>query len=566
MGLVLKSISFTTNGNSRLGSIYCRKDLDTPIDPIAKLDNDKIHSVGVFVSDKLEIAFEISIEIENTENYDINAAIKCTEESEQALFGIVEFPGQIFKSRVTTRVSADVMAYNFKRVERKIYFFQQNLKWTYKIIGATSYELAETTADIYIIPTLPTEPWDSKIQEYSKYRTNYIWTSLLDVCREIYDGREKNYSHYLNTNEKYIAIFTDELNENIAFCYDVRNGSSYYKADTYTIKLQKYINDRARFVKNKLNCYDCAGLIQIECSVYGIKAYNAIMRGPNPDNTFFATNPIIAIGYKDWKVPFSDRGMPGGFAVHVVSTIDTTDPQNPKIWDACLKLDMGGTPWLVPSSDADLERKIPIIPGGLKFAETIADEVNVPTNCEYKFDFYRERLVCHKQKCKITKSFLITDIDTAKALQNKATLKNNEWAENVKKRFDLEKNPLPTLVTESEQKKQEHLSDFLLENGCRLTEDYGRNQVYEWSYDDAVFRVEFIVSLDEEEAYIHLLNLLGCIVNPNVIPANVGDISFRIDDTFYLFVKNNVVLKVSNETEESDTSAENIAHIICNSL
>ncbi len=60
MGLVLKSVSFTTNGDSRLGSIYCRKDLDTPIDPIAKLDNGEIHSVGVFVTNQIGTAFKIN--------------------------------------------------------------------------------------------------------------------------------------------------------------------------------------------------------------------------------------------------------------------------------------------------------------------------------------------------------------------------------------------------------------------------------------------------------------------------------------------------------------------------
>jgi len=567
MGLILRSVSFNVNGDPTVGSLHCRKDGETPIYPVSGLKDGKIHSVGVFVPRVLGVNIIISIEVENTEDQIINAVVKASEVTAPLLFGDVNFLMTPCPPKSITKLSAVINTVYFKGMTDEIRFFEHRWKWTYTGNDLCSHDLTETTEDIYIIGGVPLLPWDVSVQAYSPYNINYVWTSLLDICCQASYQFNQTYGRYPNTPEEYISIFTWELNANPAFCYDTRIGDSYYTLNEDTIKLQKYINDRSRFVQNKLNCYDCASLIQIECLACGVNADNVIMQGNGPAGGYFDTNPIIAIGCTDWAIPFSGPGEHGGFAYHAVATIDPNRDQNTRIWDACLKLDAGDYPGLMPGAVPPPNTKDPQVALGEIFAETGNDVVNVPPNIPYTGDFYRERLVCHGWNCNIQNMTLkIAYIDTAKTLQNKTIMKKNEWIENVKKRFGLEKNPLSKRVTNSEQNQQKFLSDFLLSKGCRLMEDYERNQVYEWQSEGTVFRVEFIVSLDEEEAYNHLLNLLACIANPNVVPANVGDLSFRIDDIYYVFIKNNILVRVSNETEESDASAENIAHIICNSL
>lgn len=565
MGLLLKSISFCDQGDKAKGSLYCRKDALNSIDPVAYLDNNTIESIGVFVSSALANTISVTIEVENTGSKSINAMVKATEISTPNLLGNIEFSGNVFPPHKTVVVHGSINTVYMKSCTEGMRFFEHKWKWQYTENGMRTYDMLESKEDIYTLARLPIGFWNTNPETYSPYKVEYIWTSLLDICCEVCNKYKMIHSSYPKTDEEYISMFTEELNENPAFKYDTTHGERYYNNCYDGFKLQKFIRDRSAYLKNKLNCSDCASIVQIECMACGIKALNTVMSGLMRGYQYFETNPIIAIGCTSWAVPFPTTSGTGGFSYHEVSTLDTTFNKDTRIWDACLKLDEGPFPsqMIPPSSAAKIER----LPLKKTFAETASKVVNVPPKKAYTKQFYRERLVADTWQCELDKNaYEMKYIDMSLALRNKIVLPDSTYIESVKKQHGLEKNPLPKGTDKYSLEERQNIFSLPVFQQYSLLEDYGRNKIYGWQEDDAEFQLELIIAYDEEEAYHLLVRKLSGIANPHVKKVVMGDIAYRIGHTLYLFVKNNVLVKVTNETEGSQISAAGIAQAVCDLL
>lgn len=568
MGLLLKSISLTLNGQADVGSLYCRIDAQTPINPMTEVSKGNI-LVGVFVPALLGENMSITIQVDNTEDTDIYATIQATEISE-SLLGNVYFSRDCFLRNSTTEISGSINTTQIKQYAWQTCRFQQQWEWFCFDDALQQFYLMTTTAYIYVIHDLPVSPWKAKFPMYNPYEANYIWTSLLDICCKACEEYSEVIGHPPDTLLEHVEAYTYGLNHNPHFRYDVINGASYYSlksnAGQIAVKLQKYIQDH-QYLYNKLNCSDCATLVQIECRACGIEITNAIMWGQQhfPDINHFDTNPIIAIGYQDWEIPFSGPKSHGGFSYHEFNSNNLRDKTSP-VYDACLKIDMSEYPSSMPSERND---KTPFLPLGIPFAATDNPMVQVDPKQPYSSDlpYYRERLVSDGQNCLLDNiPYTIAYIDVFTALQEETVLVEGGYLDNIRIKYELQDNPLP----ESGRHKKIQNPDLwlaeVLKGNHRLMENYGRNKVYQLWEDDTEFRLELTFSFNEREAYAQLLYALAGIANPNIQRVDLGDIAFAIGNRFYLFVKNNVLVRISNETEGSDVSAETIAHNICNSL
>lgn len=561
MGLILKSISFCDRGDKAIGSMYCRKDALKPIEPVAYLENNTIESIGVFVPSALMNRIFVTIEVENTGSKSINATVKATEISKPYLLDDIEFPGTVFPPHTTVAVRGSINTAYISSYTEGVRFFEHKWKWQYTENGMRTYDMLESKEDIYTLARLPIGFWKTDPGDYSPYTVEYIWTSLLDICCEVCYQYKMNHLSYPQTDEEYITMFTEELNKNPAFQYDTMHGMRFYKYGADGFKLQKFVRDRSAYLGNKLNCSDCASIVQIECMACGIKAVNTVMSGSKKGIRYFETNPIIAIGFSNWAFPFPSSYSPGGFSYHEVSTLDNTFDQNTRIWDACLKLDVGEYPSQMTSV------KHAQLPVAMTYAETANKVVNVPTANPYNLMFYRERLVADTWECELdNKEYKITYIDMSLALCNKYVLPDSTYIESVKKQHGLEKNPLPKVTEDYTLEERQNIFSLPVFQQFSLLEDYGRNKIYGWQEGDAEFQMELMISYDEEEAYHLLINELSGIANPNVEKDVIGDIAYRIGHTLYLFVKNNVLVKVTNETEGSQVSAAGIAQAVCDLL
>lgn len=268
----------------------------------------------------------------------------------------------------------------------------------------------------------------------------------------------------------------------------------------------------------------------------------AIMSGKVPyPYVGFECNEIIAIGFTNWAVPFASQG--GGFSYHQVSTlVNNKYNKDTPIYDACLKLDIGTHPGKSSPSP-----KTPYLPVNYTFAETKVDTVNVDPTKEYTENFYRERLVKSKENCQISPEiYRVTGFDPSVVIRTEFVMPEpSKHFEHTKAIYGLEKNTLPT---GNMHKGSQTLSSFSEMNDVTKTtetENYGRNCVYDVEYKNEILQVECTFALNEREAWLLLISALSCISAPHVRSIELGDKAFAINDSFVLFVKNNVLVQIS---------------------
>lgn len=569
MGLVLESVSFNTNGAVRLGSLHCRINGNIPVAPAADIRAGDM-PIGVFVPSELGPTISITIKVRNTQYEPMNVYISASE-TERNLFGDLQFPGFICPARSTCEVHTIASSAYLKQWARQMQRFHHQWKWRYIQNHTKSCDFAETTELIYVIPDLPKSPWETGSQPYSQDQIKYIWTGLLDICYNACLKYKLENRQMPATAQEYVTAFTDELNQNSSFRYDTEYGASYYtmrsNSEHLAVKLNKYLEDR-QYLGNRLNCTDCATLVQITCRACGIRVSNAVMTGVQQQRQdgYFDTNQVIAIGCDQWAFPFSAPGEHGGFSYHEITAFDDKRDKNTHIYDACLLIDGGEYP---SRSDGPDYKKKPQLPCNIQFAGTAENMVSVPPGKPYQPNpnCYRERLVCDGQNCNILPYVAeVDDIDLSVALQKQTVLVQNSYLDFVRERYGLLENPLPHLVEDTNIQSLEILSKEPFSGHCLMVEDYGRCQIYRIEYEQTEFRVEVIFTLQESEAYARLVYALAQISCPYVYRVEMGDIGYAIDSTFYLFVRKNVLLRVSNEVEGSTVSAEPMARMICDSL
>lgn len=548
IALKLKSISFNTNGDCITGSIHCRKDYDVPIDPVARVKDNTITPIGVFIPSRLGPMINLYIEVENDGPDPVNAIITATETSNVNIFGDVHFQGTNFPVgrtiKLQTRMPSAYLrgaAFHLRTQKRS-----HKWKWAYQESGCIKEtDLIETNQIVYILHGLPhVQVWVAEAEAYADNEKRYVWTSLLDICCQACDNMTPILGHRPSNLDEHIKAFEWELNNCGTFRYDGRNGACFYVSKSFphnTVKLQKYVKDRLNSYANKLNCTDCASLVAIQGLACGLAMCTLVMNGGNPNNGF-ACNPVIAIGEQIWAVPFGH-----GFSYHEVA-IEYTGAvahQNTPIYDACLQVDDGQFPQIINGV------KRAALSGGRPFKETPATVVNVPPAVPYGNNFYRERLVGNGATCDITFAAtqagiaIIVGFDNLQLYQRDLSAGEKEL-EQMMKYCGTDKNPLPVGgMYEGWEQMPERL---LLEQmgALILAEDYGRNRVYELTAEEFL-RVEITYAFHHDEAWTLLLNARMSVTNPNVRECDIGDASYAIDDTWVAFAVENTIIQISGD-------------------
>lgn len=99
----------------------------------------------------------------------------------------------------------------------------------------------------------------------------------------------------------------------------------------------------------KVNCTDSANTVSSLANLIGCDLWQSEM------GWSFYLNPIIAIGYNTWEVPFS-----GSFSYHEVAWTGACT-ENDRVYDGCLKVDADTDPTTLPH--------VPLLPTNMLFGD-----------------------------------------------------------------------------------------------------------------------------------------------------------------------------------------------------
>lgn len=535
--LNIKNICINSDGDSKKGSIHFRKNYTTHIDPVYNVSADKF--ISVFIPSEIGTNLKMTIDIENNGTEDLNGKIEVEETPKGNIFGNSGSNIKSFKSGIKETLILDFNGYYLNNVSHKDKTEKVEGKLKFKFIPAIGNEEEIVTIDYasYILYRAPMSPWKTTIENYDINNINYVWIDLLDICVNAYN----NYKGIQTDPElKHLEAFTTALNENPNFIYDTTNGSTNYATSNREIKLSKFIKDN-NSGSHILNCADCATIVSTQARLVGIDCTMGIMIS---NLGGFGCNQIQAIGFNnplDWKKPFS-----GGFSYHQVA-INGQDERNSlsKIYDSCLKLDIGDFPGL--DYDATKNPKNPYIPQGYTFSETKNIKVNVSTSSPYKKQFYRERLVADGQECSLLSSvYIVTGLSNDfTASKGDLFSLDDPFIKIIMKRYNLEKNILPVRGAYDDFSSFPLFEDYFDNNTLEVIKDDKYEKIF--SIIESGKNIEIIVNyaLDEDMAYKTLIRELSSYTNGGIESYELGDIGFKIDDTLVIFVKSNIITTVN---------------------
>lgn len=210
-------------------------------------------------------------------------------------------------------------------------------------IGSTSHNMFVTLA-------VPTDPWSA----------DKTWVAALEVACGWASGA--------TTLDEAAARITEKYNASGRVAYDTVSGAPHYTANDHrTFNLSEMLDRLTGGIGlgGKVNCMDSAMTVSTLANVLGCDLWQARMAGPNG----FELNPIQAIGYSTWEVPFE-----GGFSYHEVAWKGGCSI-NDRLFDGCLKVDGDDEPWTAPHH--------PLLPVNMRFGDCVTME-------------YRKRLTSKK--------------------------------------------------------------------------------------------------------------------------------------------------------------------------
>ncbi len=212
------------------------------------------------------------------------------------------------------------------------------LEWTARRTdsppGTTA--IGSTTHRFFVILANPTNPW---IQEKP-------WTAALNLACGWAAGAR--------TLDEAASLIAKEYNGSGRVSYDTASGNTWYGANNHkSFNLSEMLErlEGGPGLGEKVNCTDSALTVSTLANLLGCDLWQSRMS--NPHDTGFGLNPIQAIGYAAWKVPFS-----GSFRYHEVAwkgACSTSD----RLFDGCLKIDGDDDPTTPPHT--------PLLPANMLF-------------------------------------------------------------------------------------------------------------------------------------------------------------------------------------------------------
>jgi hypothetical protein len=184
---------------------------------------------------------------------------------------------------------------------------------------------------IYLLLGRPTAPWQAEVP----------WVAALELACGWAAGA--------GTADEAAALITERYNGSGRVSYDTVSGATFYGFTSYNFtQMLDRLNGGAG-LGGKVNCTDSADTVSTLANLIGCDLWQSRMESS------FALNPVLAIGFSTWAVPFGF-----GFSYHEVAWKGACT-QNENVFDGCLKVDGDADPTTAPHT--------PLLPTNILFGD-----------------------------------------------------------------------------------------------------------------------------------------------------------------------------------------------------
>jgi hypothetical protein len=184
-------------------------------------------------------------------------------------------------------------------------------------------ELTITRHRVYVILKTPTLPW---VQTTGS--TSLPWTDALEIACDWAKGATDAI--------KAACLITERYNGCGLVSYDTVMGMTMYGWTSYNMTQMIDRLNGGVGLGEKVNCTDSANTVSTLSNLIGCDLWQSRM------GWSFDLNPLIAIGYGTWSVPFG-----GGFSYHEVAWTNGCT-ENDRVFDGCLHVDGDADPTQAP--------------------------------------------------------------------------------------------------------------------------------------------------------------------------------------------------------------------------
>jgi hypothetical protein len=184
-------------------------------------------------------------------------------------------------------------------------------------------ELIITRHRVYVILQAPTLPW---VQTAGS--TSLPWTDALEIACDWAQGATDAITA--------ACLITDNFNGCGRVSYDTVSGATMYGWASYNMTQMIDRLTGGIGLGEKVNCTDSANTVSTLANLIGCDLWQSRM------GWYFDLNPLIAIGYSTWTVPFG-----GGFSYHEVAWTGGCT-ENDRVFDGCLHVDGDADPTQAP--------------------------------------------------------------------------------------------------------------------------------------------------------------------------------------------------------------------------
>lgn len=184
---------------------------------------------------------------------------------------------------------------------------------------------------LYLLCAKPTLPWGGELP----------WVAGLEIACGWAAGA--------GNADQAAGLIADRYNGCGVVSYDTTSGSTAYGNGTYMFSEMVERLNGGPGLGSKINCTDSANTVSTLANLIGCDLWQSRM------GSSFALNPVIAIGYNVWAVPFGF-----GFSYHEVAWKGAC-LANDNVFDGCLKVDGDADPTAAPQT--------PLLPTNMKFGD-----------------------------------------------------------------------------------------------------------------------------------------------------------------------------------------------------
>jgi hypothetical protein len=199
-------------------------------------------------------------------------------------------------------------------------------------------EIVITRHRIFIILQMPTLPW---VQTAGS--TSLPWTDALEIAC--------TWASAATDRDTAAARIAAGYNNSGRVSYDTVSGATFYGWGTYNLTEMIERLNGGLGLGEKVNCTDSANTVSTFANLVGCDLWQSRM------GWSFRLNPMIAIGYATWAIPFA-----GSFSYHEVAWKGACT-QNDNVFDGCLKVDADVDPTTPPHT--------PLLPVNMLFGDCV---------------------------------------------------------------------------------------------------------------------------------------------------------------------------------------------------